>query len=156
MAKAAKVKTAKKAKSLAEIVKKFRGLNRSPLLEKLPKDLRRLIENWESLPHHVQDVILILGRVRKISRDKREGYCQTEAVAWRQKRGGDPQWLVSALTILKDSSGYLTDSEISRRVGVNRSTLCRNKAYRNAKRTYLQNFATAGRRGLRESSDHEN
>ena len=134
-----------KAKSFIELFKKLGKLNSVPQLERLPQNLQRLIENWDSLPQYVQDAILILGRVRRNSGD------ESKASIWLQKRGETPEWLLSALTILKDSGRYLTDTEIAKRVGVNPSTLCRNESYKNAKRAYLQPYLTIGRRGLRRN-----
>jgi hypothetical protein len=154
----AKAKAKKKAKAnlkgLLGILAKEGGFGVSRELggEKIPEDLRRLIKNWDSLPLHVQDGILILGRVRRISRVKKKGYVGTEAATQRQKKGAPPEWLPMALNLLKDSTGYLTDREISLRIGVHPSTLCRNEAYISAKRTYLQPFATIGRRGLSQKS----
>lgn len=113
-----------------------------PRLGELPKDLQRLNENWHTLPRRAQEAILILGRVRPISR------ASTPASPRRPKRGEMPEWLITALNILKDAKGYMPDSEIARRVGVNQSTLCRNETYVNAKRSYLQPYLTIGKSGL--------
>ena len=136
---------AKRAKGLIDVLKKFRSLRHLPELEKLPAELRRLNETWHTLPRHVQEGILVLARVRPIPSGKEL------ASNRRPTEGETPEWLLMALNILKDSSGYLSDREIARRVGVNHTTLCRNEVYKNAKRTYLQPFATSGRRGLRDS-----
>ena len=110
------------------------------------EDLQRLIENWHSLPHRTREAILILGHVRTVSRKG------TKANTWPVKRGETPEWLATAVNILKDSGRYLTDREIAEKVGVNPSTLCRNETYVNAKKTYLQPFLTIGRRGIRKNS----
>ncbi|HYG75233.1 MAG TPA: hypothetical protein VEK08_09550 [Planctomycetota bacterium] len=108
----------------------------------LSKDLQRLNEKWHTLPRHIQEVILMLARVRKIPRTR------TKADTWPQKPRETPEWLLTAITILKDSKGYITDREIAKRVGVSPSTLSRNEAYGKAKRTYLQPYQTIGRSGL--------
>ena len=134
-------------KDWVEAIKELRALDDVSPWGKLPKHVKRLCENWDSLPGYIQDAILILGRVRRISAG------DTAEIVWRRRKGENPEWLLAALNILKDSSRYLTDREIAGKVGVNRSTLCRNEAYRNAKRTYLQPFLTIGRRGLRADAE---
>ena len=47
-------------------------------------------------------------------------------------------WLPVALNIPKDSTGQLSDREISKRVGVANSTLFRNKTYMREKFAYFQ------------------
>ena len=150
-----KAKKKKNTKDLLDAFDDIRKLRRLPELDWLPKVLRSLFENWDSLPKLNQDLILILGRVNRITHAAK-GKVRVEATGRRHKRGAEPEWLVMALTILKDSKGYLSDSEIARRVGVHRSTLCRNETYRNARRTYMQPFATIGRRGVYEKSESEN
>src|SRR5438034_904737 len=100
---AKKKKNAKKRRNPVEVFKflgKFRSL---PELDKVPKELRRLNENWDSLPRLAQDLILIIGRVRKISHASVNGKVRLEETAWLKKRGKNPQWLAMALNILKDS-----------------------------------------------------
>jgi hypothetical protein len=89
---------------------------------------------------------LILTRVRPVPNGN------SNATVWHSKPGADPEWLAMALNILKDSSGYLTDREIAKRVGVSPSTLC-NQAYKNAKQTYLQPFLTRGRADCQETEE---
>ena len=144
---AKKKKKAKKRKSLVDVFKSFGKFKFLPELDKLPKELRRLNENWDSLPRLSQEVILLLGRVKPIPGG------DTKGLAWRQKSGKDPQWLVMALTILKDSKGFLTDSEIARRVGVHRATLCRNETYQNARRAYVQPFGAIAGLGLQKTEE---
>ena len=139
---------AKRTKGILEVFKKFGTFRTLPELEKLPVELRRLNEKWQTLPRHVQQGILILARVRPVPSATPLAERRPQAAP-----GETPEWLLMALNILKDSKGFLSDREISRRVGINHSTLCRNEAYKNAKRTYLQPFATPGRRGLREETE---
>lgn len=146
---AKKEKKAKKRKSLVDVFKNFAKFKSLPELDKLPVELRRLNEKWDMLPKHVQEAVLILTRVRPVPSANSNGH----ANVWHSKPGQDPEWLAMALNILKDSKGYLTDTEIAKRIGVHRSTLCRSETYRNAKQTYLQPFLTSGRRGVQEKEE---
>ncbi len=148
---AKKKKKAKKRKSLVEVLKTFRKFKSLPELDKVPKELRRLNENWDSLPQLSRDLILILGRVRKISHSSVKGKVRLEEAAWLKKRGKNPQWLSMALNIVKDSKGFLSDREIARRVGVSHSTLCRNETYRNARKTYVQPTGADAALGLEKT-----
>lgn len=107
----------------------------------LRKDLQRLNENFPRLPRRVQEVIFILGRVRPVPRS-------SIRVAQRQKLGETADYLVHALKIVRESTRYLSDSEVARLVGVSPSTLSRNETYQKAKRTYLQPYLTIGKSGL--------
>ena len=119
------------------------GLGPVPALAPgIPKDLQRLNENWRTLPRRIQEVILILGRVRPVPRSRIR-------VAQRHKPGEMAEYLITALNILKESTRYLSDREIARRVGVSASTLSRNETYVKAKRAHMQPFLTIGKRGLR-------
>src|SRR5437762_8442343 len=143
----------KKRKSLVAVLKTYRKFRSLPELDRVPKELRRLNENWESLPQLSKDLILIIGRVRKISHASVNGKVRLEETAWLKKRGKNPQWLSMALNILKDSKGYLSDREIARRVGVSHSTLCRNEIYRNARKTYVQPTGADAALGLEKTEE---
>ena len=98
----AKRKKRAKKKSLVDVVKEFGKFKSLTGLDKLPNELRRLNERWDSLPKHVQEAVLILTRVRPVPSAK------SNAIAWHAKKGSDPEWLAMALNILKDSRGFMT------------------------------------------------
>jgi hypothetical protein len=93
-------------------------------------ELQRLFANWRKLSPRVRSAILVLAEVRPPS----------EPVQFRKirrRRSGEaPGWLVTALTILKDSQGRITDREMAVRVGTSTTALCRNEVYQRARRTY--------------------
>jgi hypothetical protein len=100
------------AKDFVELFKKLGKFKNLPQLDHLPKELQQLNENWHTLSRRDQEVILIVGRVRPLPP------ASAKARNRPAKRGGIPEWLLTALNILKDSTRYLSDSEIARRVGV--------------------------------------
>jgi hypothetical protein len=102
---------------------------------RLSKDLRQFLENWPTLPHRDQELILILARVRKIPHGNVKSKASKTA---QQKHGETREWLLTAIAKFKDSNGYMTDREIARHVGVSPTTLSRNAAYKHAKRTFLK------------------
>ena len=61
-----------------------------------------------------------------------------------------PDWLLTALNLLRDGNGYLSDREMAKRVGVAPSTLSRHPVYQRAKRTYLQPIRRVVRRAQRK------
>ena len=145
---AKKAKRGKRTKRVKDFIGLFAKLDRAyPELHGLPIELRRMIEKWHTVPLFIQNAVLDLCRVRRPSSAKGN--------VWRRKKGEEPEWFPDVLQILKESRGYLTDTEIARRVGLNPSTLCRCEAYQNAKKTYLQPFLTPGRRGLRREPQQE-
>ncbi|HYG76383.1 MAG TPA: HTH domain-containing protein [Planctomycetota bacterium] len=108
----------------------------------VPEELERVIEAWEKLTPRVRDAILVLAGVVKVVP------YGTLPHSKRTVRGETPSWLLNALTMLKDSKGYLSDREIAKRLGVSSSTLSRNSEYRHARKTYLQPIKTVVRKGI--------
>jgi hypothetical protein len=92
-------------------------------------DLARV---WTRLPPRVRDGILVLAGIRQVQPEE-------DRQARRRARPGEtPAWLVTALNVLRDSKGYLSDREVAERTGVAASTLSRHEGYQRAKRTYLE------------------
>lgn len=92
------------------------------------EELQQLNAVWGKLRRRTREGILVLAGVRHLPRKK-------ILATWKKKRGETPDWLVSALNLLKDSQGYMTDREIARRLGIANSTLVRSPAYKHARRT---------------------
>ena len=86
-----------------------------------------------------RDTILVLAGVIALPRDPHGSH--------RTPHGATPDWLPVALNILKDSTGQLSDREISERIGVAHSTLVRNTAYMHAKHVYFQEIRNIVRVG---------
>lgn len=115
----------------------------------LREDLERLIAVWPELPRRTREGILMLAGLRKLPNVK------NLASSWRRSRGDTPDWMVSALNLLKDSKGYMTDREIARRLGVANSTLVRSPAYQHARKTYLQEIKKIVRKKTGKKSSRE-
>ena len=92
------------------------------------EQVRKLLKVWPKLSRRERDGILVLAGVITLPRDPHGSH--------RTPRGATPEWLPVALNILKDSTGQLSDREISKKLGISNSSLSRNETYRRAKRTY--------------------
>jgi len=116
---------------------------------RLREDLEQLVRKWEFLPRRTRESILMVAGLRKLPNVK------NLASNWLRARGSTPDWLVNALTLLKDSKGYMPDREISRRLGVANSTLVRSRAYQHARKTYLQELKKIVKKRSRKKSSKE-
>jgi len=92
------------------------------------EQVRKLLKVWPKLSRRERDGILVLAGVIALPRDRHGSH--------RTPHGATPDWLPVALNILKDSTGQLSDREISKKLGISNSSLSRNETYRRAKRTY--------------------
>ena len=106
------------------------------------RELERLFIAWPKLPEKTKGAILVLAGVR-------ETPGPGPRTLRRVKKGETPDWLVTALNLLKDSRGYVPDREIARRLRVAPSTLSRHAGYQEAKRVYLQELRRVVRRSGR-------
>jgi hypothetical protein len=84
---------------------------------------------WERLTPRVRGAIMVMAGVVKAPTDRR--------IILRTRRGETPQWLPTALTILKDARADISDRALAKRLGVATSTLTRNPMYLRAKKTYM-------------------
>ena len=94
------------------------------------EQVRKLLNVWPKLSRRERDGILVLAGVITLPRDPHGSH--------RTPRGATPEWLPVALNLLKDSTGQLSDREISKRLCISHSTLVRNEIYRNARDVFLQ------------------
>jgi hypothetical protein len=106
-------------------------------------ELQRLFANWGKLSERAKSIILIAAEVRQPS-----GPGPFRKIL-KPRKGESPAWLITALTILRDSSGQLSDREIAERLGVSHSTLSRSPEYQRAKQAFFQEVRRVVRRGPR-------
>jgi hypothetical protein len=104
-------------------------------------ELQRLFANWGKLSERAKSIILIAAEVRPPS-----GPGQFRKIR-RVRKGESPGWLPTALNILKDAQGYITDRQMAVMVGVSASTISRNATYQNAVKTYGEPLRKVVRRG---------
>jgi hypothetical protein len=102
-------------------------------------ELQRLFANWGKLSPRVKSAILVLAEVRPPT-----GPGQFRKIV-RPKRGESPAWLITALNLLKDSTGRMSDRKIAQRLNVSHTTLSRCPEYQHAKKTYFQDVRRTAR-----------
>lgn len=95
-------------------------------------ELMRLFANWRRLPDRAKAAILVLAEVREAP-----GAGPQRKIK-RRRSGESPVWLITALTILKDTEGRITDRAMAKRLDVSTSSISRCEAYQHAKKTYFK------------------